>query len=310
MTMNNNSMKYFDLQVNGYAGVDFNSLNLTMDQMERVCDKLLEDNVEGILITIITDDVENMVGKIKNVAKLIESSGRIKNIIKGIHVEGPFLNSENGYRGAHPEQWIVPASIDITKNLLEAGDGNIKLFTLAPENDKNFDVIRFLTSQGIVVSAGHSNADMDELKGAIDNGLKMFTHLGNGTPSTLSRHDNIINRALSLSDQLYIGFIADGIHIPDFALGNYLKVVGPERTIIVSDAISAASAPPGDYSVSKIKVTVGADRIVREKGKENLAGSAITMKQSMRFLADNIGYEKIDLNQVLFLNAKRLLKLK
>ena len=82
MTMNNNSIKYFDLQVNGYAGVDFNSLNLTLDQMERVCDKLTEDNVEGILVTIITDDIEKMVVKIKNVSELIESRDRIKNIIR------------------------------------------------------------------------------------------------------------------------------------------------------------------------------------------------------------------------------------
>lgn len=307
--MTENSIKYFDLQVNGYAGFDFNSLKLTIDQMEKVCEKLKEDDVEGILVTIITDEINNMISKIQNVAQIIESNRGVNEFIKGIHIEGPFLNADKGYRGAHPEKWILPADIETAKKLLNAGNGNVKLFTLAPENDTNFNVIEYLTSHDILVSAGHSNANMEELKGAIDSGLKMFTHLGNGTPSVLPRHDNIINRALSLSDQLYIGFIADGIHIPDFALKNYLKVAGPDRIIIVSDAMSAASAPPGNYSVSGIKVTVGNDRIVREKGKDNLAGSAVTMKESRKFLVERVGLNENYIIKILSENAKQLLKL-
>ena len=101
---------YFDIQVNGYAGYDFNSLQFNSDQAEVVYSKLTEDNVEGILATIITDDFDRMIKKINNIVSIINNNKNLKKIIKGLHIEGPFLNPENGYRGAHPESSIVPHS--------------------------------------------------------------------------------------------------------------------------------------------------------------------------------------------------------
>ena len=298
--------KYFDIQVNGYAGVDFNSKKLTYEQLYFACEKLVDDNVKGIFATIITDDIENMNFKIRNLASIIEKSEFIKSIVKGIHVEGPFLNSEKGYRGAHPEKFIIPGNLDIIKELIDSGRGMIKLVTLAPEIDDRFELTKYLTRNNIVVSAGHTNATLEQLSGCINNGLKMFTHLGNGSPSILPRHDNIINRVLSLSDQLYICFIADGIHIPIFALKNYLKMIDLNKCIIVTDSMAAASAPPGKYSVSHIEVQVGDDRIVREVGKKNLAGSAITMKESEEMLKTNIKLNKNELINILYFNIKKL----
>ena len=310
MVMNeriNHSFKYFDLQVNGYAGVDFNSLNLTGERLHYACENLAEDNVEGILVTIITDNFDSMLDKIKNLVRLMQQDEFIKSVVKGIHVEGPFLSPEEGYRGAHPKEFIISADIEKVKQLLNAGAGFVKLFTLAPENDLGFKAIRFLSDNNVVVSAGHSNALLDELKAAIDNGLKMFTHLGNGSPGILPRHDNIINRVLSLKEKLYISFIADGIHIPEYVLQNYLQIVGPERTIIISDAIAAASATPGTYSVSHINVEVGEDKVVRESGKQNLAGSAVTLKESHKILKEKLEVNGLDLKAVLCDNAKKLL---
>jgi len=302
--------RYFDLQVNGYAGVDFNSKKLTPEQLHFACEKLVDDNVEGIFATIITDDFNDMNFKIRNLASIIEKSKFIKSIIQGIHIEGPFLNPEKGYRGAHPEQHIVPGNLDKVKEMTECGGGMIKLFTLAPEVDAGFELTKYLTKNNIVVSAGHTNASLDQLFGCIDNGLKMFTHLGNGSPSILPRHDNIINRVFSLADKLFICFIADGIHLPEFVLKNYLKFADINRSIIVTDAMAAASAPPGVYSVSHIKVRVGEDKIVKEIGKENLAGSAITMIESEKFLAEKIGFNQSDLDKLLFSNAKKIFELR
>lgn len=298
--------KYLDLQVNGYAGVDFNTLDLTEEKLEFACKKLSDDNVEGILATIITDDFNNMILKIGNLVKILEKNSIVRSIIKGLHIEGPFLNPQEGFRGAHPEQYIIQPDLEKVKALIESGAGYIKLFTLAPEYDNNFNVIKLLSKSNIIVSAGHTNANMNQLEGAIDNGLLMFTHLGNGSPGIMPRHDNIINRVLSLSDQIYICFIADGIHLPDFVLNNYLKIAGIDRSIIVTDAMAAASAPPGVYSVSHIKVRVGEDRVVREIGKENLAGSAITMAESEKFLSEKIGFDKSKLSKLLYDNAKKI----
>lgn len=298
--------KYFDIQVNGYTGIDFNSTDLTIDQLLYVSGKLVEDNVEGILATIITDDYDRMVRKIENLAFLIGQNDNVKSLFKGIHIEGPFLNPEKGFHGAHPRDYIIRPDIYKMKRLIDAGDGLIKLVTLAPEYDKDFKVIKFLTNENIIVSAGHSNASMKDLQGAIDAGLKMFTHLGNGSPNLLARHDNIINRVLSLSDKLFVCFIADGIHIPNFALKNYLKITGYDKSIIVTDCMAAASAPPGKYTVSHIQVEVGVDRIVREVGKNNLAGSAITMLDAENFLINELGVSVENCKKVLSANARKL----
>lgn len=247
-----------------------------------------------------------MIKKIRELSKIVQGNKFINSLIKGIHVEGPFINPNIGYRGAHSKNAIIKANIDKAKQLLEAGDNLIKIVTLAPEYDENFDVTKYLSLNNVTVSAGHSNATLDDLNGAIDNGLKMFTHLGNGSPSIMPRHDNIINRVLSLSDKLFVCFIADGVHLPNFVLKNYLKIAGFEKSIIVTDCISAASAPPGKYSLSHIEVEVGEDKVVREVGKENLAGSAITMKDSELFLRDIIDLPNHLINKLLKENAAKL----
>ncbi len=248
-----------------------------------------------------------MVSKIKNLSKIIESNKFIKSIVKGIHIEGPFLNPNDGYRGAHPSEFIIRQDINKLKVMIESGNGLIKLFTLAPEIDINYVLTKFLSINNIVVSAGHTNASLEELNGCIDNGLILFTHLGNGSPSLLPRHDNIVNRVLSLAGKISICFIADGIHIPTFALKNYLKATGEDNSIIVTDCMAAASAPPGSYSVSQIKVEVGEDKVVREIGKDNLAGSAITMKESEKILKTKIGIEYITIQKLMRINAFKLI---
>src|SRR5690606_29138374 len=97
----------------------------------------------------------------------------------------------------------------------------------------DFAVTRWLADQGILVAAGHSDASRDQLRGAIDAGLRLYTHLGNGCPGMMHRHDNIIQRVLSLADTLAISFIADGHHVPPMALRNYLAVVPEEQIVIV-----------------------------------------------------------------------------
>ena len=114
-----------------------------------------------------------------------------------------------------------------------------------------------LANQNITVSAGHCNPNLDQLRAAIDAGLRMFTHLGNGCPQQLPRHDNIIQRVLSQADKLWICFIADGVHVPFFALRNYLKCADINRCVIVSDAMAAAGLGPGQYKLSRWEVTVG-----------------------------------------------------
>ena len=275
---------FFDLQVNGYAGVDFNQDDLQAGDLHRACERLDADGVGGFLATIITDDLDSMCRRLSTLAALRERDPLAQRLIAGLHIEGPFLNEADGYRGAHPRDAIRPADLDSMTRLLDAAAGLARIVTLAPERDNGFAVTRMLATRGIAVSAGHTDATIDELRGAIDAGLSMFTHVGNGCPMHMHRHDNIVQRALSLADRLWLCFIADGAHVPFVALGNYLRVAGEDRTIVVSDAIAPAGLGPGRYTLGRWDIVVGDDMVPRAPDRSHFVGSGITMRQS----ADNL----------------------
>ena len=191
-------MEFSDLQVNGCYGVDFNSDDLTGEQLQSVCERLVADSVSGILATIITDDLERMAARLDRLACLREQNPLAKQIIWGIHVEGPFISAEPGYVGAHPRQHVRPADLDAIQRLLDSAQGLVRLVTLALECDAGLKVTSWLSRRGVLVSAGHCNPSLDQLRAAIDAGLSLFTHLGNGCPLMLPRHDNVIQRVLSL----------------------------------------------------------------------------------------------------------------
>jgi N-acetylglucosamine-6-phosphate deacetylase len=289
---------FFDLQVNGYAGVDFNADALSPEQLSHACNQLQADGVAGILATIITDDVERMAARVSNLARARAAVPLAEKLIRGIHLEGPFINAAAGYVGAHPARAVRSASVEAMKPLLEAGEGIVRLVTLAPENDADSRLTRWLTDRGITVSAGHCNPSLDELRAAIDNGLSMFTHLGNGCPLTMHRHDNIVQRALSLADHLWICFIADGVHVPFVALRNYLKIVGIERMVVVSDAISAAGLGPGEFTLGSSKVIVDEQLATWSADRSHLMGSAMTMALAFANLRSHLGMTEADARRV------------
>lgn len=275
---------YVDLQVNGYAEVDFNADQLVTEDVVAVCHRLRKDGVSGILATIITADIEAMCRRLSNIVRVREADVAIAEMIQGIHIEGPFLNEQTGYIGAHPARFARPADVDMMKRLLDAAAGITRLVTLAPERDEGSRVTKFLAEQKIRVSGGHCNPSIDQLRASIDAGLSLFTHLGNGCPSMLPRHENIIQRVLSCSDHLYIGFIADGIHVPFFALQNFIKCCGTERAYIVTDAICGAGLGPGEYTVGDQRIVIDDNWTTWSEDRSHLVGSAGTMPRS----ADNL----------------------
>jgi N-acetylglucosamine-6-phosphate deacetylase len=301
-------MPYFDLQVNGYGGIDFNQDELRSRDLHAACERLAADGVEGVLATIITESLDKMAARLRRLVELREQDVLVKRIIAGLHIEGPFINETDGYRGAHPRDAVRPANVDEMLRLLDAAGGLARIVTLAPERDPGLQVTTRLSKEGVVVSAGHSNAALDELKAAIDAGLSMFTHLGNGCPMQMHRHDNIVQRVLSLSDRLWVTFIADGAHVPLFALANYLEVAGVERAIIVTDAIAPAGLGPGDYTISRWRLRIGEDLVARAPDGSHLVGAAMGMPR----VAENlqaIGLSDAGIERVTFHNPKRAIAL-
>jgi N-acetylglucosamine-6-phosphate deacetylase len=289
---------YVDLQVNGYGGIDFNADELPMEKAAAACQRLRDDGVAGILATVVTDDLDRMCRRLAAIRRVCDEDRSVRQMIWGIHIEGPFLNEQPGYIGAHPVQFSRKADVETAKRLLDAAGGLTRMVTLAPERDEHARVTRFLADQEVRVSAGHTNATLDDLQRGIDAGLTMFTHLGNACPKLLPRHDNIIEWVLSLADRLYVGFIADGIHVPFPALGNYLKCCGLERAYIVTDAIAAAGLGPGNYQHCNRPVVVDENLATWAADRSHLIGSAGTMQMSAGNLRRELGYDQPRIDQL------------
>ncbi|MCD0459236.1 N-acetylglucosamine-6-phosphate deacetylase [Roseiconus lacunae] len=300
---------YIDLQVNGYGGVDFNSDDVSVEQITGIAERLCQEGTSKFLPTIITADLDVMIRRIGKVAEAIESSTNAADRMPGIHVEGPFISSEPGYVGAHPISATRSATIDAMDRLLAAGRGLVRLVTLAPEVDGAAEVTRHLANQNITVAGGHSNASLDELKATIDAGMALFTHLGNGCPVTMHRHDNVINRVLSLAEYLHISLIADGHHVPWFAMQNYLQVIPDRHVVIVTDAISAAGLGPGKHRLADQWVEVDESLAAWGQGRKQFAGCATDMNQMMRLMQQHLGAEQSTLRRWTIENPARLIGL-
>ena len=299
--------QYVDLQVNGYAGVDFNQDGLSAADFHQACQRLREDGVAGILVTIITDKLPQMTARLARIAALHEQDPLVREVVWGIHIEGPFLNELSGYVGAHPPQDVCPADLAVMKRLLDAGGGLARLVTLAPERDPGLKVVRYLARHNVLVAAGHTDASYDELSAAIDAGLSLFTHLGNGCPMMLPRNDNIIQRVLGLRERLMVTFIADGVHVPPAALANYLRLIGIERSLVVTDAISAARLGPGNYRLGRLEIEIGDDLIAHLPNSSMLMGSTATMPRMVAVLRDEMGLSDDEIRQLASDNPRRVL---
>jgi len=296
---------FFDIQVNGYAGANFNSPEMTAEQLHACCERLVSDGVAGILATVTTKPIDVMCRCLANIVAIRRADPLVRRMISGFHIEGPFINPAPGYRGAHEERYIVPAEVDGMERILDAGEGLIRIVSLAPERDEGFRLTRLLADRGVVVSAAHCDPTLEVLAAAIDAGLSMFTHLGNGCADRIQRHDNIVQRALSLRDRLWLCFIADGVHIPFFALGNYLRAANPDRTIVVTDAVFPAGLGPGTYELHGMRVRIGEDLAIRSPEGPHLLGSAMTMRQNEANLRGALGLSDEVIRRLAIDNPRR-----
>ena len=288
-------MPTLDLQVNGYAGIDFNSENIDGSALLTACEALRSSGTDRFLVAIITDHLDAMCDKLRQIASLRSGNPLIGEMIAGFHIEGPFINETPGYVGAHPPDAVIAANTEAAKQLIDAASGLAKIVTLAPERDPGMATTRWLTDQGIIVSAGHCDPSLDELDAAIDAGLKMFTHLGNGCPLNMHRHDNIIHRVLSRSSRLHIGLIADGVHVPFFALKNILAAAGTGNCFVVTDTTAAGGMPPGRYRLGSQDVDIGEDLIAWAPDRSHFVGSTISMERTIQNLQSHLSLAPEDI---------------
>jgi len=277
----------FDLQVNGFAGVDFQTVELTLPDLRRAVEALRACQTHRILLTLITDEIEALAAKFRHIQELRAQDALIAETICGYHLEGPFLSAEDGYRGAHPAGAQLAPDWEAFRELQTAAGGRIKLLTIAPELPGSAEFIAEAAQAGVVVSLGHTNASDAQIDAAIRAGAKLCTHLGNGVPQTLHRHDNVVQRLLA-RDELTACFIPDGVHLPPAVLKNFFRAKPRGKVLFTTDAVSAAGAPPGRYTVGSLKVE-SKDGVVRQPGRKNFAGSCLTPDQGVTNAARWLG---------------------
>lgn len=266
-----------DIQINGFMGVDFNKAGLKPDEIRSVARELIARGVTNFFITLITGSPDRISSAIKTILELKKEGGLAGELISGIHLEGPFISPEDGPRGVHPVTYCLEPDIPLLQRWNREAEGLIKILTMAPELPGSEELIRECRRQGIVVAIGHSAANKEEIRAAVNAGANLSTHLGNGSHLVLPRHPNYIWEQLA-DDHLYASMICDGFHLPDSVLKVFTRMKG-ERSILISDAMDLAGMEPGIYdSESTGRVHLSPEgKLYQERNPDILAGSASTL---------------------------------
>ncbi len=265
---------FIDLQVNGFAGVDYNSPTAPAEEISRSLRIMFSTGVTQCLPTVITGSPENMLGALRNLAGVDHA------MIAGFHVEGPHISPEDGPRGAHPWRWVRSPEVSEYRRWQDATDGRIKLVTLSPEWPEAPRYIETLVRDGVAVSIGHTSATAAQITDAASAGATLSTHLGNGAHASLPRHPNYIWEQLA-EDRLSASFIVDGLHLSDTFLRVALRAKGIARSVLVTDAVMPAMCAPGPYMLGEVEVELKDDQRVVLRGGTRLAGSSLRMDHAI-----------------------------
>jgi len=270
-----------DLQINGFAGVDYNDPLATPDAIEASMRSMVKTGVTRCLPTVITADLEWQSRCFKTLENARAQSALTASMITGYHLEGPFLNPEPGYSGCHPAADMRAGELDYFERVQAAANGQIRLVTVAPERPGVMALIPQLVKRNVCVAIGHSSADHETVQRAVEAGASMSTHLGNGVAPMVKKSDNIVLSQLA-NDKLAASFIADGMHLKEHVLGIYLRAKTAKRTVLVTDGTAGSAAKPGRYTLGKIAIERQLEPTVTIPGTSSLAGSATTLDQCVR----------------------------
>lgn len=263
-----------DLQINGFAGVDFQQDDVSLEDLLRATRGLIETGCTRFLLTLITDQWDKMLNRLQHMRNLRAQSAMLRSTIAGWHIEGPFLSEKPGFAGAHDASAMIDPLPEHIHQLRKAAGEDLVLLTAAPERLEAIAAIALATSLGIKVSLGHTNAQHKRLLQAIKAGAVGFTHLGNGCPRELDRHDNILWRMFETKG-LKVSLIPDAFHVAPPLFRLIHRVMDKDSIYYTTDAMAAAGAPPGRYTIGRMQVEVAEDGIVRQPGSPLFAGSSL-----------------------------------
>ncbi len=294
---------WIDLQVNGFAAVDYNRPGVSHEEIARSLQVLFSTGVTRFYPTVITGPPDDMEGALRNLARASESLPEGE-AIDGFHVEGPHICPDDGPRGAHPLHCVRKPDLDEFRRWQDATGNRVRIVTLSPEWPEAARYIETITSEGVVASIGHTNANAGQIADAVSAGATLSTHIGNGAHFEMRRHPNYIWDQLA-EDRLMAGFIVDGIHLGASFLKVGLRAKGVGRSVLVTDASTPAGAQPGRYQLGEQAIELTPDHRVVLAGTNRLAGSALRMDRGIENLMTLAGLSLQDAVQLATVNAAK-----
>ena len=262
----------FDIQVNGYGGES--CWSMADDTLSEINQMFVKQGVGLWIPTVITDTHEGLLTAFSHIAKILDNDPELENSIPGLHLEGPYISKVDGPRGVHKLDCVRSADWDEFIQYQNASGNRIKYVTLAPEVEGHIEFIKQCVDSGIIVAIGHSDLDRESMNKAVEAGVTLSTHLGNGAHNMIQRHNNYIWYQLAARNT-YAAFISDGQHLPAECLTSMLHAKGLERSVITSDCVDLGGMPAGIYGDVE-KLPNG--RLVAT-GTPNLAGSSSNLRE-------------------------------
>ncbi|NOZ49022.1 MAG: N-acetylglucosamine-6-phosphate deacetylase [Chloroflexi bacterium] len=271
-----------DVQVNGALGWSFQASHRT--HFQEILDFHAAAGTTTLLPTLITAERELLSESLQILAGFLHKAEGIN--LPGIHLEGPFLAPERS--GAHPPEALHLPDLALAQQFEAAANGRLKIITLAPELAGADAIIAYFAQKGVVVSAGHSAATYADMQDAIAAGLTMVTHLGNQSdwphraphPLGFMGSEPGIVGALMAEPALIGSIIMDGYHVHPALLLPLLRLKGPDKILLVSDASTVVGCAPGKYESGGLQALIHAEGFaVNMRGTGGLAGSVLTLLQ-------------------------------
>jgi len=267
---------FVDIHSHGGAGFYFS--DLSPENVAAARNTHLSHGTTTHIASLVTEPIGVLEEQILRLVPMVNAG-----VFEGIHLEGPYLS--HARCGAHEPSLLRSPDIDELSALLDAGQGAITMITLAPELDGGIEAVEYLSSRGVTVALGHSQADAATTNAAFAAGAKLITHFSNGMPKP-SKGASTIAEASLAQKKIPLEMIIDGVHVSDEILREVLAS-GEQRTILITDSMSAAGGADGSYSIGSLDVVV-IDGVARLTSNHSLAGSTLTMdKAFVNFLTFN-----------------------
>lgn len=271
----------FDVHCHGSMNHDV--MEATPEAFTAVGQFLARNGVGAFLPTTMTAPIDAILKSLAGIAKYIGSRDYGARPL-GIHIEGPFLSRHK--RGCHPVDLLQTPTVEMFDRMWQASEGNIRLMTIAPELPNAAEVISRATSLGVRASIGHSDATAEQAKAGIRAGATTATHTYNAMRDFNHKASGILGEVLS-NDNLFAELICDGFHVDPAAVNIYWRCKGPDRAILITDAMSAAGMPDGSYKLGEeaVKVVGGKCVLAGETRSDTLAGSTLSLNRGVKNFA-------------------------